>query len=96
MLDDVQVGRWRDQYANGLVREDVLEFSRLQEVGATRLLLELLRSRVGSPLSLASIGGDLGLSQPTIKRYIAILQALYIVFTVQPWNKVIRRFLPPI
>ena len=93
LLDDVQAGRWRDQYANGLVREDVLEFSRLQEVGAMRLLLDLLRSRVGSPLSLASIGRDIGLSQPTIKRYIDILQALYIVFTVQPWNKNIARSL---
>ena len=93
LLDDVQAGRWRDQYANGLVREDVLEFSRLQEVGAMRLLLELLRSRVGSPLSLASIARDLGLSQPTVKRYIDILQALYIVFTVQPWNKNIARSL---
>ena len=93
LLDDMQAGRWRDQYANGLVREDVLEFSRLQEVGAMRLLLDLLRSRVGSPLSLASIGRDIGLSQPTIKRYIDILQALYIVFTVQPWNKNIARSL---
>lgn len=93
LLDEVEASRWRDQYANGLVREDVLEFSRLQEVGAMRLLLELLRSRVGSPLSLASIGRDLGLSQPTIKRYIDILQALYIVFTVQPWNKNIARSL---
>ena len=93
LLDEVQAQRWRNQYANGLVREDVLEFSRLQEVGAMRVLLELLRSRVGSPLSLASIARDIGLSQPTVKRYIDILQALYIVFTVQPWNKNIARSL---
>ena len=93
LLNEVDASRWRDQYVNGLVREDVLEFSRLQEVGAMRLLLELLRSRVGSPLSLASIGRDLGLSQPTVKRHIDILQALYIVFTVQPWNKNIARSL---
>jgi len=85
--------RWRMQYADGLVREDILEFSRIQDVGAMRVLLELLRSRVGSPLSLASIGRDLGLSQPTVKRFIDILQALYIVFTVQPWHHNIARSL---
>ena len=90
---DRNAQRWRAQYANGLVREDVLEFSRIQEVGAMRLLLELLRERVGSPLSLASIGRDLGLSQPTVKRFIDILQALYIVFTVQPWHHNIARSL---
>ena len=92
-LGDTNALRWRAQYANGLVREDVLEFSRIQEVGAMRVLLDLLRARVGSPLSLASIARDLGLSQPTVKRFIDILQALYIVFTVQPWHHNIARSL---
>ena len=90
---DIDALRWRDQYANGLVREDVLEFSRIHEVSAMRVLLDLLRSRVGSPLSLASLGRDLGLSQPTVKRYIDVLQALYIVFVVQPWHHNIARSL---
>lgn len=90
---DKNAQRWRAQYADGLVREDVLEFSRIQEVGGMRVLLALLRERVGSPLSLASIGRDLGLSQPTVKRFIDILQALYIVFTVQPWHHNIARSL---
>jgi predicted AAA+ superfamily ATPase len=90
---DNNAQRWRAQYADGLVREDVLEFSRIQEVGGMKVLLELLRERVGSPLSLASIGRDLGLSQPTVKRFIDILQALYIVFTVQPWHHNIARAL---
>jgi predicted AAA+ superfamily ATPase len=51
--------RWRADYFAGLVREDVLEFSRLQEVNAMRLFAEMLRSRVGSPLSIASIARDL-------------------------------------
>ena len=94
LLDnDEDADRWRDQYANGLIREDVLEFSRIQELGSMRVLLELLQSRVGSPLSLASIGRDLALSQPTVKRYIDILQALYIVFLVQPWSDNIARSL---
>ena len=81
------------RYADGLVREDVLEFSRIQELGSMRVLLDLLRDRVGSPLSLASLGRDLQLSQPTIKRYLDILQALYIVFLVQPWHLNIARSL---
>ena len=90
---DVDARRWREQYANGLVREDVLEFSRIQEIGSMRLLLDILRTRVGSTLSLASLGRDLGVSQPTVKRYIDVLQALYIVFMVQPWHHNIARSL---
>ncbi|MGV0952371.1 MAG: ATP-binding protein [Azonexus sp.] len=87
--DDAE--RWRRQYFTDLIREDVVEFSRLHEVNTMRLFVELLRERVGSPLSLASIARDLAISPTTLKRYLDILQALYIVFTVQPWHHNIAR-----
>ena len=83
--------RWRADYFSGLVREDVLEFSRLQEVHAMRLFAEMLRSRVGSPLSLASLARDLNLSPVTLGKYLDILQALFIVFVVRPWHRNIAR-----
>lgn len=89
--DAVQADRWRQQYITDLVREDVLEFSRVQEIGTMRLFVDLLRERVGSPLSLASIARDLALSPTTLKRYLDILQALFIVFTLQPWHHNIAR-----
>ena len=83
--------RWRADYFAGLVREDVLEFSRLHEVNAMRLFAEMLRSRVGSPLSLASMARDLQLSPVTLGRYLDILEALFIVFVVRPWHRNIAR-----
>jgi uncharacterized protein len=89
--DDEQAQRWRRQYFDGLIRHDVLEFSRLYELTAMRLFTELLRQRVGSPLSLASMARDLHVSPVTLKRYLDILEALYIVFTVRPWHHNIAR-----
>ena len=87
--DDAQ--RWRRQYFDGLIRNDVLEFSRLHELTAMRLFAEMLRTRVGSPLSLASIARDLQVSPITLKRYLEILESLYIVFVVRPWHRNIAR-----
>jgi hypothetical protein len=89
--DPEDADRWRRQYFTDLVREDILEFSRLNEVRAMRLFVELLRERVGSPLSLASIARDLAVSPTTLRRYLDILEALYIVFTVQPWHHNVAR-----
>jgi predicted AAA+ superfamily ATPase len=50
---DSDANRWRQQYFTDLIREDILEFSRIQEVNTMRLFVEMLRDRVGSPLSLA-------------------------------------------
>ena len=83
--------RWRSNYFSGLVREDILEFSRLSEVNAMRLFAEMLRSRVGSPLSLASMARDLGVAPMTLTRYLEILEALFIVFVVRPWHRNIAR-----
>ena len=88
---DDEAQRWRRQYFDGLIRNDVLEFSRLYELTAMRLFTELLRQRVGSPLSLASIARDLNVSPITLKRYLEILEALYIVFVVRPWHHNIAR-----
>ena len=89
--DSIQADRWRAQYFTDLIREDVLEFSRLHEINTMRLFVELLRERVGSPLSLASIARDLAVAPATLKRYLDILQALFIVFAVHPWHRNVGR-----
>lgn len=83
--------RWRSQYLTGLIRDDVLEFSRLREISAMRLFVELLRDRVGSPISLNSIARDLAISPSTVTAYLEVLQALFIVFTIRPWHQNIAR-----
>lgn len=83
--------RWRTDYFAGLLREDILEFSRLQELGTMRLLVEMLRVRVGSPLSLASLARDLNTSPNTVGKYLDILEALFVVFVVRPWHRNIAR-----
>jgi len=89
--DPVQASRWRRQYFTDLVREDVLEFSRITEIRAMRLLVELLRERVGSPLSIASLARDLQVAPGTIKKYLDILEALYVIFMVRPFHRNVAR-----
>lgn len=86
-----QADRWRRQYFTDLVREDVVEFSRVHEVRAMRLLVEMLRERVGSPLSAASLARDLQVSPPTVTRYLDILEELYVIFRVRPFHRNVAR-----
>ncbi len=85
--------RWQNQYFTDLVREDVLEFSRIQEVRLMRVLVEMLRKRTGSPLSFDALGRDLGLAPNTVRNYIDILEALHIVFLVRPYHRNVARAL---
>jgi predicted AAA+ superfamily ATPase len=88
---ETEAARWRNQYYTDLIREDILEFSRIHEVRVMRLLVELLRSRVGSPLSLASLAGDLKIAPNTVRAYLDILMSLHVVFAVRPFHANIAR-----
>lgn len=78
--------RWRRQYLEDLIREDVVEFSRIGEMRAMRLFVDILRERTGAPLSLASIARDLQVSSVTLAKYLDILEALHVVFAVRPYH----------
>ena len=54
-----------------------MEFSRIHEIKSIRLLVELLRERVGSPLSYTSIAEDLQIAPNTVRKYIDIFETLY-------------------
>lgn len=89
--DEVEAARWRLQYINSLLSTDIFEFDHIQNYKAMRLVFDLLRTKVGSPISYQSLSEDVGVSPNTIKKYIQILEALYIIFRVTPYSKNIAR-----
>lgn len=91
--DVLDADRWRLQYIDSLLRTDVLDFDNIQNLNAIRLVFELLRERVGSKISYKSIAEDVAISPNTVKKYIQILEALYIVFRVTPFTHNIARSL---
>jgi uncharacterized protein len=88
---ETDAARWRNQYYTDLICEDIIEFSRVQEIKTIRFLLELLRERVGSPLSYTSVAEDLQIAPNTVKRYITILESLCVIFLVRPFHANIAR-----
>ena len=84
--DDTFAQRWRKQYVDGLIREDILDFKKISDFKSIQLCLELLRNRVGSPVSYSSIARDIGIAPNTVKNYIQILEELYILFRVPPFT----------
>ena len=85
--------RWRQQYIEGLIRDDILDFERIHDIRAIKLMLDLLRRRAGSPISYSSIAEDVHISPNSVKKYIEILEALFIIFRITPWSKNIARSL---
>jgi len=91
--DTMQADRWRMQYINSLLSTDIFEIETIHNMKAMRLVFELLRARVGSPVSFQSLAEDAAISPSTVKKYIQILEAIFVIFIVTPYSKNIARSL---
>lgn len=91
--DTLEAKRWQLQYIDSLLSTDVFEFEKIYNLKAMRLIFNLLRSRVGSTVSYQSLSEDVAVSPTTVKKYIQVLEALYIIFRVTPYSNNIARSL---
>ncbi len=85
--------RWQSGYLDSLIREDLREITRIKDLEKTAVLMHLLPSRIGSPLSINSLVGDLGCSFATVANYLAALELGYLLFRIPPYTNKIARSL---
>jgi len=71
-------------YLQTYVERDVRQLKNISSLGDFQRLLFLCAGRVGQVLNLSSLCGDCGMSVPTIKSWISILEASYIVYLTHP------------
>jgi uncharacterized protein len=83
--------RWRKTHLDAILRQDLLDLATISDIQGIETLLELLRSRVGSPVSYANLAADLQKDPKTIKSWLLILENLYVVFAVRPWHRNVAR-----
>lgn len=83
--------RWKQSHIDLILREDLLTLSAVRDIQTIETLIELLRSRVGSPVSSNSLARDLQKSPNTIQHWLSLLEDLYVIFKIKPYHKNIAR-----
>jgi len=72
-------------YFETYVQRDLRQISQIEDLHHFEKFVKLLASRVGQILSYSGIANDLGVSQPTIKKWISILEASFIIYLHKPY-----------
>jgi predicted AAA+ superfamily ATPase len=83
--------RWKRSHLDIIIRQDLIDLENVQQITVIETLIQLLRKRVGSPVSYSSLARDLETSDKTIKRWLTILENMYILFKVTPYHRNIAR-----
>lgn len=88
--DERTLRRWHNQRLDRLVKEDIRDTENIRDLSALQVLVELLRERVGSLLSLNSLREDLNVAHKTVSLWMDVLERFYYHFRLYPFasNKI--------
>jgi len=85
--------KWKRSHLDIIIRQDLIDLENVREINSVETLIQLLRKRVGSPLSYSSIARDLNCSDKTVKKWMIMLENMYVIFRIAPYHKNIGRSL---
>jgi uncharacterized protein len=77
---------WHSAYVRTLVERDVRDLANIEGLIDIPRLLELLAVRVGSLMNLAEISRSIGIAQSTLKRYLTLLEGIFLFAPVPAWH----------
>lgn len=83
--------RWSQTYARQLIREDIRDLEGIKLVQDLETLYLLLPTKVGSPLSVSSLAGDLKASYNSVRSWLDIFERFYLTFGITTWKGRISR-----
>ena len=83
--------RWKKSHLDIILKQDLIDLENVQQIIQIETLIQLLKNRVGSPISYSSLARDLQCSDKTVKRWLTILENMYVIFKVPPFHKNIAR-----
>ncbi len=83
--------KWKTAHIDIILRQDLIDLEPVRDLKGVELLIDLLRERVGSPLSANSLARDLQKDHKTIQHWLTILENLYVIFTVRPYHRNVAR-----
>jgi predicted AAA+ superfamily ATPase len=84
---------WQRERVERLVREDLRDISRIQELSQIEMLVSLLPERASGVLSINALREDLEVAYATMKSWIHYLKHVYYLFELKPYSQSIPRAL---
>jgi len=83
--------RFFNGYLQTYVERDVRALIQLRDLSQFQQCLVLLAGRVGQVINFASLANDVGVSATTIRNWLSVLQASYVIFELRPFFANIRK-----
>ena len=83
---DIPSKAFYSNYLQTYVERDLSDLIQVKDLKQFRNFISLCAARVGQLLNLNSLANECGISQPTAKSWLSVLETSYIVYQLQPYH----------
>ncbi|MCS6934169.1 MAG: ATP-binding protein [Chitinophagales bacterium] len=83
----LQPSEWLPDYTRDYIERDVRNLKNIGNLMDFRKFMKLCASRAGHIVNFSSIGNEVGVSYQTIKQWMSILEASYIIFLLPAYHR---------
>ena len=85
--DQLRPHEFFPSYIQTYIERDVRSIRNISNLSLFRQFLTVCAGRTGQLLNTNSIGNELGIDHKTVKSWLSILEASFIIYLLKPWHK---------
>jgi len=82
---------WLASYVATYIERDVRTISNVGDLIAFQRFVQLCAGRTGQLLNFSAMASDCGVSQPTAKAWLSVLETSFMTFRLPPWQAGVRK-----
>jgi len=87
LVKQIQPKDFYRDYVATYVERDVRQIQNIGDLRLFQKFLQLVAGRVGQLVNYSSLANDVGVTHKTIESWLSVLEASYLIFTLQPYYK---------
>jgi hypothetical protein len=80
-------GRFLDEYVQNVIDREVRQLAEIERVPQLRTMVRFLAARSAQLVAAGSLESQLGLSRPTVARYLQLLEEVFLVRRIPGWSR---------
>jgi predicted AAA+ superfamily ATPase len=77
---------WFDSFIDAILQRDIRDLANIDRLSEMPRLLHLLAARTGGLLNYAGLATGLSVPQSTVKRYVGLLEAVFLIHLLPAWT----------
>lgn len=88
---ELEPNQWLADYLATYVQRDVGQVLRVADLDAFASFLRLAAGRTGLEENLSRLGSDVGVSHPTVRTWLSVLETSFVTFRLPRWHRNLRK-----